>query len=156
MPSGYGERVPMCMARPCVARRSVERANVKAASMYQTSGVEHLMLRARMGIRAHPTLTKRKTSKVSHIGTQSCGCAGQTVRPSPHSISQTLVGKLLNRSIFDVSLSFSHRGSSEAIPSEPPSLACPIPKDWRARVAEREGVHSLGEPERAYLMRHWA
>src|SRR5262245_32270229 len=89
------------MARPCVARRSVKRANVKAASMYQTSGVEHLMLRARMGIRAHPTLTKRKTSKVSHIGTQSLGCAGQAVRPSPHSISQTSVGKLLNRSIFD-------------------------------------------------------
>src|SRR5215471_15080108 len=82
------------MARPCVARWSVKRANVKAASMYQTSGVEHLMLRARMGIRAHPTLTKRKTWKVSHIGTQSCGCAGQTVRPSPHSISQTSVGKL--------------------------------------------------------------
>src|SRR5215813_5330687 len=94
------------MARPCVARRSVKRANVKAASMYQTSGVEHLMLRARMGIRAHPTLTKRKTSKVSHIGPQSCGCAGQTVRPSPHSISQTSVGKLLKGSIFDLSLSF--------------------------------------------------
>ena len=30
-----------CMARPCVARRNVERANVKAALMYQTSGVEH-------------------------------------------------------------------------------------------------------------------
>ena len=30
-----------CMARPCVARRKVERANVKAASMYQTSGMEH-------------------------------------------------------------------------------------------------------------------
>src|SRR5215813_5295807 len=64
-------------------------------------------------------------------------------------------GSLLNRSIFDVSLSFIHRGSGVAIPSEPPSLACPI-KDWRARVAEREGVHSLGEPERAFLMWHWA
>ena len=58
------------------------------------------MLRARMGIRAHPALTSGKTSK-GHLGTQSCGCAGQTVRPSPHSISQTSVGKLLNRSIFD-------------------------------------------------------
>jgi hypothetical protein len=54
------------------------------------------MLRARMGIRAHPTLTKRKTSKLSHNGTQSCGCAGQTVRPSPHSISQTSAGKLVD------------------------------------------------------------
>ena len=58
------------------------------------------MLRARMGIRAHPTLTNGKTSK-GQIGTQSRGCAGQSVRPSPHSISQTSVGKLLNRSIFD-------------------------------------------------------
>jgi len=112
------------------------------------------MLRARMGIRAHPTLTNGKTSK-GQIGTQSLGCPGQTVRPSPHSISQTSVGKLLNRSMFDLSLSIIHRGSGEAIPSEPPSLDCPIQEDWRARVAEREGVHSLGEPERAYLMRHW-
>ncbi len=59
-----------------------------------------LMLRARMGIRAHPTLTNGKTWK-GHIGTQSRDCAGQSVRPSPHSISQTSVGKLLNRSIFD-------------------------------------------------------
>jgi len=63
------------------------------------------MVRARMGIRAHPTLTKRKTS-TGHHGTQSRGCAGQTVRPSPHSISQTSVGKLLNRSIVDLSLFF--------------------------------------------------
>jgi hypothetical protein len=34
-------RCAKSMARPCVARRKVERANVKAASMYQTSGVEH-------------------------------------------------------------------------------------------------------------------
>lgn len=44
--------------------------------------------RANMGIRAHPRLTKRKTSE-GHIGTQSLGYAGQTVRPSLHSISQT-------------------------------------------------------------------
>src|SRR6516162_4119476 len=37
---------------------------------------------------------------------------------------------------------------------EPPSLACPIPKDWRAKVAERRGVHLLGEPERAVVTRH--
>jgi hypothetical protein len=37
---------------------------------------------------------------------------------------------------------------------EPPSLACPIPKDWRAMVAERKGVHSLGEPERSDVRRH--
>jgi hypothetical protein len=61
--------------------------------MYQASEVEQL-LRAIMGIRAHPRLTKRKTSK-GHLGTQSHGCAGQTVRPSLHSISQALAGKLL-------------------------------------------------------------
>ena len=52
--------------------------------MYQASEVEQL-LRAIMGIRAHPRLTKQKTSK-GHLGTQSHGCAGQTVRPSLHSI----------------------------------------------------------------------
>jgi hypothetical protein len=46
-----------------------------------------------MGIRAHPRLTSGKTSK-GHYGTQSLGCAGQTVRPSLHSISQTSAGKL--------------------------------------------------------------
>jgi hypothetical protein len=46
--------------------------------MYQASNVEHL-LRAIMGIRAHPRLTIGKTS-LGHHGTQSLGCAGQTVR----------------------------------------------------------------------------
>jgi hypothetical protein len=59
-------------------------------------------------IRAHPRLTIGKTS-LGHHGTQFLGCAGQTVRPSLHSISQTSVGKLsiLNYSVsvlmFDVS-----------------------------------------------------
>ena len=47
-----------------------------------------------MGIRAHPRLTSGQTS-LGHHGTQSHGCAGQTVRPSLHSISQALAGKLL-------------------------------------------------------------
>jgi hypothetical protein len=47
-----------------------------------------------MGIRAHPRLATGKTSK-GHYGTQSLGCAGQTVRPSLHFVSQTLAGKLL-------------------------------------------------------------
>ena len=55
-----------------------------------------MLLRASMGIRAHPRLTSGKAS-MDHYGTQSRGCAGQTVRPSLHSISQTSVGKLLNR-----------------------------------------------------------
>jgi hypothetical protein len=49
------------------------------------------VLRANMGIRAHPRLARRKTSK-GHFGTQSLGCAGQSVHPSLHSISQTSAG----------------------------------------------------------------
>jgi class 3 adenylate cyclase len=53
-------------------------------------------------IRAHPGLTSGETS-LGHYGTQSQGCAGQTVRPSPHSISQTSVGTHeLTSSVSDV------------------------------------------------------
>src|SRR6476620_4396929 len=97
-----------------------------------------------MGIRAHPRLTNGKTSK-GHIGTQSRGCAGQTVRPSLHSISQTSVGKLLNRPT--VRFYFLHSwGSREAIPSEPPSLACPIRQDWRATVRASIPLVNLSKP----------
>ena len=77
------------------------------------------MLRASMGIRAHPRLTKRKTS-LGHLGTQSRGCAGQTVRPSPHPISQTSAGKL---SVNSHRTFLTFAGSRKAIRSEPPSLA---------------------------------
>src|SRR5580704_14770194 len=98
----------ICMARAVRCKTEAPRpTNVRAATMYQASNVEHL-LRAIMGIRAHPRLTSGKTS-LGHHGTQSLGCAGQTVRPSLHSISQTSAGKLsiLNYSVsvlmFDVS-----------------------------------------------------
>src|SRR5437899_563495 len=101
-------KVPQCMARAVRCKTEDPRpTNVRAATMYQASKVEHL-LRAIMGIRAHPRLTSGKTS-LGHHGTQSLGCAGQTVCPSLHSISQTSVGKLLilNYSVsvlmFDVS-----------------------------------------------------
>src|SRR6202162_4255909 len=87
--------------------RSSKTDERESCKMYQASNVEHL-LRAIMGIRAHPRLTSGKTS-LGHHGTQSLGCAGQTVRPSLHFISQTSVGKLsiLNYSFsvlrFDVS-----------------------------------------------------
>src|SRR6266404_3573693 len=85
--------VPLCMARAVRCKTEAPRpTNVRAATMYQASNVEHL-LRAIMGIRAHPRLTSGKTS-LGHHGTQSLGCAGQTVRPSLHSISQTSAGKL--------------------------------------------------------------
>jgi hypothetical protein len=66
------------------------------------------LLRAIMGIRAHPRLTNGKTSK-GHHGTQSLGCAGQTVRPSLHSISQTSAGKLLILSYLVSVLMFDQR-----------------------------------------------
>ena len=72
-------------------------------------------------------LTTGKTSK-GHFGTQSRGCAGQTVRPSHHSISQTSVGKL-SMLMYSVSVLRSIlmlERSGEAIPSEPPSLARPM------------------------------
>jgi len=47
-------------------------------------------------------------------------------------------------------------GNVKPFPPEPSSLAYPIQEDWRARVAEREGVHSLGASERVDLRRHWA
>ena len=60
--------------------------------MYQASEVEQFA----PGHHGYPRasrLTSGKTSK-GHFGTQSRGCAGQTVRPSLHSISQTSAGKL--------------------------------------------------------------
>ena len=110
------------MARPCVARRNAERLNVRAASMYQTCGA--LMLRARMGIRAHPTDYLERPRR-GQSGTQPRGCAGQTVRPSPHSISQTWVGKLLlNRSTLTFQLSLVIGGQVKPSPrSHPRSLA---------------------------------
>src|ERR1700729_4246597 len=82
-PSREVRKVPFCMARAVRCKTEAPRpTNVRAATMYQASNVEHL-LRAIMGIRAHPRLTSGKTS-LGHHGTQSLGCAGQTVRPSLH------------------------------------------------------------------------
>ena len=57
-------------------------------------------------------LTKREASK-GQIGTQSHGCAGQTVRPSLHSISQALAGEAVDPKLlglmFDVrEITWSH------------------------------------------------
>src|SRR5713101_5159842 len=83
--SCYVANVPKCMARPC-GTRWTSKINERESCIN--------VLRAIMGIRAHPRLARRKTLK-GHLGTQSLGCAGQTVRPSLHSISQTSAGKLL-------------------------------------------------------------
>ena len=66
--------------------------------------------------------TRYRQDLEGHFGTQSLGCAGQTVRPSLHSISQTSVGKL-SILMYSVSSILMLEGSGEAIPSEPPSLA---------------------------------
>ena len=109
------------------------------------------MLRARMGIRAHPTLTKRKTSKGPNWHP-----VLRLRRADRSSISSFHLADLGGEAGRYLNLHFPLfiGGSGETIPSEPSSLACPI-QDWRARVAEREGVNSLGEPERAGVMGHW-
>jgi hypothetical protein len=112
------------------------------------------MLRAMMGIRALPTLSYLLDLQSGHCVAQSRGCAGADRSSISSFHLADLGGKLLKGSIFGPQNLHSHRRSGEAIPSEPSSLAYPIQKDWRARVAEREGVHSLGESERADVMRH--
>src|ERR1700726_2637031 len=58
--------VPGCMAPAVRCKTETPRpTNVRAATMYQASNVEHL-LRAIMGIRAHPRLTSGKTSLGHH------------------------------------------------------------------------------------------
>ena len=147
----YDRVVPRCMARPCVAKRISKSDERESCNNVLGLVVERFFAPDHHGYPRASRLTRRKTSK-GHLGTQSRGCAGQTVRPSLHSISQTSVGKLSYRcvqSVFNPIL-MSER-SGEAIPSEPPSLARPM---WRATVAERGGGHPLGEPERAGV-RHW-
>jgi hypothetical protein len=73
------------------------------------------MLRASMGIRAHPRLTMEKTSKGSSWHPVSR--LRRAIRSSISSFHLAdLGGELLNRSIFGASLSVIQRESSEAIP----------------------------------------
>ena len=91
--------VPQCIAWPRVARRISE--SDERESCINVSGllVEQILIAPdQHGYPRASKLTSGKTS-VGRFGTQSHGCAGQTVRPSLHSISQTSVGKLL---MFDV------------------------------------------------------
>jgi len=70
--------------------------------MYQASDVEQ-SLRAIIGIRAQPDWFTAKASE-GRGAIQSRGRAGQTVRPSFHSLSQTSAGKLsiLHQLIFSI------------------------------------------------------
>jgi hypothetical protein len=63
--------------------------------MYQASQVKQFAP-GHHGIRAHPRLTSGKTSK-GHFGTQSRGCAGQTVRPSVSISADTAAMRSSNR-----------------------------------------------------------
>jgi hypothetical protein len=65
---------------------------------------------------------------------------GETVPPSPQIQLADLGGCLL--------LLSGALGLTEALPSEPPSLARP---DRRATAAEKGGGHPFGEPERAHV-----
>src|SRR4029077_18248631 len=86
--------VPGCMARPRGARR-ISKSDERE-SCINVSGllVEQIFAPDHHGYPRASKLTTGKTSKGRH-GTQSRGCAGQTVRPSLHSISQTSAGKVL-------------------------------------------------------------
>src|ERR1700741_3453070 len=80
--------VPQCMARPCGARRT-SKINERE-SCNNVSGLEIGAMFA-PGHHGYPRASRLTTGEASkdHFGTQSHGCAGQTVRPSLHSISQT-------------------------------------------------------------------
>jgi hypothetical protein len=83
------------MARPRCTRRiseSDEREQLRQSIRPLQWSIE---LQADVDIRAHPRLTSGKTSFGDH-GTQSHGCARQTVRPSLHSISQALAGEAVD------------------------------------------------------------
>jgi len=87
-------------------------------------------------VRSHSEIGPRRP-----VGSPDHERDGETVLPFLKSNSQTSAG-------------ISHfkcaaLGLTEAIPSEPPSLARP---DRRATVAEKGGGHPFGEPERAHVI----
>src|SRR5262245_13134412 len=122
--------------------------------MYQASEVEHLLL-AIMGIRAHPRLATGQTSK-GHYGTQSLGCAGQTVRPSLHSISQTRRERLFELIIL-VSEPLRQRSRivSHCMRRDPRLIFATArensPDDAGELVGERDCQHVAVEPLRCLL-----
>ena len=101
-----------------------------------------ILLRATMGIRAHPGLTSGKTSTSPFL------CLAIWLRRADRSSISSchqadLGGELLNfiSSSFRPSI---FAGLREAIPAEPPSLAHP---NRGVTVAERGGGHPCGDPE---------
>ena len=92
-----------------------------------------------MDIRARPISFSDRPSE-GQLGHQITNADGETVLPFFKFNSQTSAGI----SHFKCAL-----GLTEAIPSEPPSLARP---DRRATVAEKGGGHPFGEPERAHVI----
>ena len=86
---------------------------------------------------------------MGHLGTQSRGCAGQTVRPSLHSISQTSAGKLFNGP-FELLLCQWCRLGSRRIRHNP-RLICATacehrPGDAGEFIGQRDRQHVAVEP----------
>jgi len=95
------------------------------------------LLLAIMDIRAHPISFSDRPSKAGWVTRSRMQRRDRS--PILKSDSQTSAG---------ISFYFVGKGSTNAIPSEPPSLARPI---RRARVVER-GAIPLVNPERAHFM----
>jgi hypothetical protein len=125
---------PICMDRPRVASWIFRTAVVGLALLYPALGWSGSLL-AIMDIRARSVSIQRSALE-GQMGHQ---ITNATARPVLHPLkinSQTSVGYLL--------LPSGALGLTEAIPSEPPSLARP---DRRATMAEKGGGHPFGEPE---------
>src|SRR4029453_16788421 len=136
------------LARPCGARWSCERANVRAASMYSASEVERLCSGPRwVSARIQGLLPERPHEVIMAPslwvapGRPFVHLLIPSRRPSVGTYEQA-------SSVSDVLTS---EGSRKAIPSEPPSLARPCgERRWR----RGDGVYPLGGPERAFTTRH--
>ena len=150
------------MARPRVARRS-SKSDERESQCISRSLRGASFAPDHHGYPRASRLTSGKTSK-GHYGTQSRGCAGQTVRPSLHSISQTSVGKL-SISMCSVSVFSSilmSEGLGEAIPlvdlstplsrigGDPRPIAVTArenrPGDARKLIGERDCQHVAVKP----------
>jgi hypothetical protein len=100
---------------------------------------------ANTGYLAPPRLTNGKTSS-GHHGTQSLGCAGQTVHPSLHSISQTS-RKDIQLTPIGESYATNGEGGGSCSGDEPrPSRFCRAGVDLPVDVAAAGQPDDLGMP----------
>ena len=127
--------VTQCMDRPCVARGNVETGGLRSCVNVSGLRVERLVLRASMGIRAHPiSLPDRPRGAVWVTSVRMRRRDRSSIISSVHLAD--LGGELRNcfaQATINPFLSSCVEGALEVIPSEPPSLARP---NRRATVAE--------------------